>query len=187
MDPLTNTGSVMGAYGFVTAGSTTRTTAGAWSFTVPKFKNWIRITIKGAGGGGVGVTITTDDVEGGDSMIGSETHYGYSAGGNGGVTTFSQGAMVANGGGGGTSRFAPGSAGTASGGDSNTTGGGATGGAGYVDGDGGAGGKSVKLYSKGAFTPGSTLSGSVGAAGTAGGGASPGSPGGVGSVLIEWA
>ena len=166
------------------AGSQTFTTGG--TFTVPTYST-LTATVKGAGGGGGGV-VTQISVGG--------------TGGTGGASSFASAtAITGNGGTGGTGgnyyslyNGTNGSPGTATGGDTNTTGGGASGGAGgnlggTVGGNGGAGGYAQKSWSSGgggAPTAGGSITVTVGTGGTAGGGNAPGSVGTNGSVVLSW-
>src|SRR3989344_633277 len=167
-------GTVSGAGGSGGGNSRTFSTPGTYTFTVPQNAGSISVTVNGAGGGGGGMG---DDIRPGS--VGGASSFG--------------GVVVAQGGGGGTVTAytsSPGTPGTASGGDTNTTGGGASGGAGGTlvpNATGGNGGQAVKSYSSGALSGTATVV--VGARGAGGATANPsfaGHPGGNGSVTITW-
>jgi hypothetical protein len=196
------------------AGSQTYATPGTYSFTVPAH-NTLTVTVKGAGGGGAGGSIGPVPSEDGHWETGG-------TGTNGGASSF--GAVVGNGGkgGGGVASevygwyqvLKDGANGTGSGGDSNTTGGGASGGTAGSSfrltgesygsfttpgGSGGSGGKAVKTYTNNDILP-IIVTVVVGSRGTGGSGgrlqyeygeggtpsASAGSNGQNGSVSITW-
>ncbi len=193
--------------------TTTYSTAGTYSYTVPQHSS-ITVYVWGGGGGGGGATANN--------------------GSAGGQSSFN-GTVIANGGSGGTANDgAGGSGGTASGGDTNTTGtsgtagsstgaggAGASGGSGgtaasantagnvgtapggggsgghyyytcgkgcfnsLIGGGGGGGGYSKKTYSAGTLTPGSSITVVVGAVGAKGAaGTYAGGDGAVGRVVI---
>ena len=164
----------------VTPGSVSYTTPGTYSFTVPNF-NTLSPDVKGAGGG-----------------LGYSTYYG----GTGGTSSFN--GSVAGYGGSGTwsypvlqgydgetgaelwgAQFVSGSPGGASGGDTNTAGGGAPGSYSPDYGvSGGSGGRAQKTYAYGQLTPGSIITVVVGALGA--NHSVTGSGGSNGSVNISW-
>src|SRR3989344_2590634 len=147
------------------------TTPGTYTYTVPS--GAVTVTVKGAGGGGGG---KGDDIRPGSA--GRQSSFGNT--------------VVARGGSGGnvsTYTASPGAPGTASGGDTNTTGGGASGGSGGTlasAATGGNGGMSVKTYQAGALT--SPITVVVGAGGAGGATVNPsysGGNGSSGSVVIS--
>src|SRR3989344_3325743 len=127
------------------------TAPGTYTYTIPS--GAVTVTVKGAGGGGGG---KGDDIRPGSA--GRQSSFGNT--------------VVARGGGGGnvsTCTASPGASGTASGGDTNTTGGGASGGSGGTlvsAATGGDGGMSVKTYQAGTLT--SPVTVVVGAGGAGG-------------------
>jgi len=178
------------------AGSQTYNTPGTYSFTVPLYKT-MTVTVNGGGGGGKGGggTVSSFLLENGT------TEYTYVSGSQGGSGTLSRfnapTNLIANPGTGG------GSNGTATGGDTNTTGGAGNGGNGGTGNDnglggnppdgfnGGNGGRAVSTYirTSGGLTVGAVISltvGSRGSGGSGAGGGSSGSSGGYGSVVISW-
>ena len=165
------------------AGSQTYSTPGTYSFTVPAYGT-LTVTVNGAGAGacsvfGVGQAVHSQPGQaGGDSSF-NGTVFGY-----GGQPSSYWPPPTWN-------CYAAGAPGTASGGDSNTTGGGGSGGnASYAIYRGGSGGSASKTYSSGSLTGGAGITvivGSGGAGGTiVGNGGSNGSPGSNGSVTITW-
>lgn len=169
-----------------TSGSFTSSTAGSSTFTVPVC-NYITVTVEGGtgGGGSCGVTYGGPIVNDGTLKAG-----------DGGATTFSgPTTLTANGGQGGgswpytTSYGAPG---TASGGDTNTTGGSTAAGGignnyiGYKGQDGGRGGLSSKTFYYGTITPGQVINYTIGAAGTGTGSGFSGAVGVAGKITITW-
>jgi len=191
------------------SGTTTVTysTAGTFSFSVPDF-SYMTVTVKGAGGSGGGVTgaTATSCGKGCTSYLASPAGSNGTAGGN---SSFNS-SVVGNGGGagggspGGTPTGSAGSSGTASGGDTNTTGGGTSGGAaatnncaasfatgGGVAGAGGAGGQAVKAYTTGGISGSITVVVGAGHTGGAGGvgdtcTGNTGGSSGAGSVVISY-
>lgn len=187
----------IGAEREVNPGSQAWSSPGTYSFTVPAFHT-LSVIVKGAGGGGGG---------GGASFYGY-VYYG-GVGGVGGQSSFGPNLIAAGGAGGpvsGTyydmSPRSPGANGQGSGGDTNTTGGGANPGSyGYnfslpfyydYGGNGGYGGRADKAYLPEALAFGSTVQIVVGAGGVAGtqtlspwGGSLP-TAGQPGSVEISW-
>ncbi len=142
----------------VVPGSQSFTTPGTYTFTVPAY-NTLTVDVRGGGGGSGGMN-----------------HYGWTpgAGSPGGQSSF-RGAIIANGGGPGSTDASygyPGAHGTATGGDTNTTGGGAAGGptgGGIMQGsyNGGNGGRAIKSYAAEALLYLSTITVVVGAGGAA--------------------
>ena len=188
---------VNGTVTIVSSGSQTMTSGG--SFTVPAYAS-LTVTVNGGGGGG-----------GGYGWV-----YNGQSGGAGGVSSISSLNLLANGGTGGQGSYASGGGyqpgangvpGTASGCDTNTTGGGGNGGAGGASsadyysnsgGSGGSGGRCSITYTyglPGAPTRDTVLSVVVGAGGAGGAGGYPGmgingttyAPSGSGgSVTFTW-
>lgn len=158
---------------YVGSNSTTTvsyTTAGTYTFTVPSTFQGLSVTVKGGGAGGTGC----------DGVGGP-----YAGGGSGGASSFN-GTVIANGGG----QF---SDGTASGGDTNITGGGATGGVGSYaacnginNSQGGNGGSATKYFTSATLTPGSSVTVVVGSGGSGGGTVFTSPNGGTGSVSISY-
>ena len=180
---------------FAFAGSQTYSTPGTYTFAVPSYGS-LTVTVNGAGGGGGGggpIQPSNPGSLGETSSVGSVL----ATGGTGGrpCATPRTSALPPGSG-------APGSDGSGSGGDTNYTGGGAAGGGGgsciafgYVGGTGGAGGRALKTYATGVFTPGSGMTITVGEGGAGGSGHYPGTSGGNiypgaagqnGSVVITW-
>lgn len=164
----------------VTAGSQAFYSSG--SFLVPAF-NTLTVTVYGAGGGGsTGKSYLYDPLSDLCNATG-----GGQAGWSGGASSFN-GNVIGNGGG-GANFYGAGAHGTASGGDTNTTGGGAAGGPG-IDGTsncwespgfgraGGYGGRAIKTYYPGWLTEGGYVSVAAGASGSPNGGG--------GYVVISW-
>src|SRR3989344_1742781 len=146
------------------------TAPGTYTYTIPS--GTFTVTVKGAGGGGGG---KADDIRPGSA---------------GGQSSFGS-TIVARGGGGGnvsTCTASPGASGTASGGDTNTTGGGASGGSGGTlvsAATGGDGGMSVKTYQAGTLTsPVTVVVGAGGAGGATNNPSYSGRNGSSGSVNI---
>src|SRR3990167_5873174 len=146
------------------------TAPGTYTYTIPS--GTFTVTVKGAGGGGGG---KADDIRPGSA---------------GGQSSFGN-TIVARGGGGGnvsTYTASPGASGTASGGDTNTTGGGASGGSGGTlvsAATGGDGGMSVKTYQAGTLTsPVTVVVGAGGAGGATNNPSYSGRNGSSGSVVI---
>lgn len=190
------------------------TTPGTYTYTVPSSLNFngLTVTVNGAGGGGgSGSCSYLIGIGSADYCSGK----GNGNGSAGGVSSFGS-AVIGNGGGGGQKAkretlFGPadsvaGLLGSASGGDTNTEGGGGSGGSGGkarsflsigggTAGNGGNGGKAVKSYSPSTLTPGSTITVVVGSGGTGssrgldtggdGRGLSGGGNGSDGSVVIS--
>lgn len=178
----------------VSPGSTSYPTPGSYSFTVPNY-NTLVVDVWGAGSGAGGAC-------GSSGVAGSQ---GGSSGSAGGLSRFASSSPVTGGGATGGSPGSvtvtddgknpvytdfpgsAGSAGTASGGDTNTTGGGQAGGSGATvvgdqleradgraaGGAGGAGGRATKSWvrgvTSGAPTPGDVITITVGTGGAAGG------------------
>lgn len=154
----------------VTPGSASYTIPGTFSFVVPEYYT-LTIDLSGAGGGGAARNYTA--ASGAPTQI---TSLGLIAGGGGGSYNVSPGVN------------APGVSGSASGGDTNITGGGAAGGAaGLLGQPGGPGGRCVKTYTygaPGAPVPGALLTISVGSGGAGAG--SGGGAGGNGNAALSW-
>lgn len=166
-------------------GNAAFTSPGGYQFTVPRY-NTLYVDVKGPGGGGgaTGHVVNSHGQPGNPaSKFNSETP------------------VIGNPGGGGQSVVgavsgAHGAPGTASGGDINTTGGGANGGAshdtfGGFGGDGGKGGRAEKTWNRGdpgAPAPGQIIDVTVGAGGAGGStNLGTGGSGQHGSVSITWA
>ena len=152
-------------------GSTSYTTPGTYSFNVPKFTT-LTVDVRGAGGGGSNAFDSGNN--GGTSVFYSSTNLR----GNGGIGARKE-------------RNNDGADGTASGGESNITGGGANGGgAGSYGSIGGDGGRAVKTWSKTeAGHPSDTqnITVVVGAGGNGGSGTgNDGGDGTNGAVYISW-
>lgn len=194
---LTSNGSVWTSAsapsGYSGPSSTTYTTAGSFTFTIPTGITKIKATVVGGGGGGSGKVACGPNV----------------AGSSGGTSSISSGTQTistvsATGGSGATASGASASGGTGSGGDFNGSGGassGFTGGsifsmpkvstAGVLGAGGGslisgaAGGNAIKWLT--GLTPGNTISVTVGAGGAGGSGSGgTGTAGGEGVVLFEY-
>lgn len=176
----------------VVPGSASYTTPGTYTFIVPPYTT-LTADVRGAGGGGAGSRYTGYYIYYGDP--GTVSYFNAPTGN-----------VVGNGGSGGSgSNWNPpvggvqGAHGTASGGDSNITGGGSPGGQGSIitlqgslyGGPGGYGGRAVKSWSLGQLAPGTAITVVVGA----GGAASPCEPVGItqyntaganGAVYLSW-
>lgn len=153
----------------VVPGSAAYTSPGTYTFIVPPYTT-LTADVRGAGGGGAGSRYT-----------GYWIYYG----GNGSYSYFNAptGNVLGNGGNGGSgTNWSPpvggvqGAHGTASGGDSNITGGGSPGGQGSIitigggslyGGPGGYGGRAVRTWALGQLTPGTAITVVVGTGGAA--------------------
>lgn len=160
---------MLGQARVVTPGSASYS-PGTFSFVVPEYYT-LTIDLKGAGGGGAARNYNA--ASGAPTQI---TSLGLIADGGGGSYNVSPGVNAA------------GVSGSASGGDTNITGGGAAGGtAGLLGQPGGAGGRCIKTYAygaPGAPIPGTSLTVVVGSGGA---GAGPsGGTGGPGSAGLSW-
>lgn len=166
----------------IVPGSTSYTSPGTYSLTVPAHRTITFDPRGGSGGGGGAGGLDAGNMNpGGDGTSGgySQVYYapnssllnaiGYGGGGGGGERNS-----------GGVWSGTNGASGTASGGDSNITGGGAAGGsAGYMRntnnglifyaGAGGSGGRAVRTLNRGILVPGQTLTIIVGNRGAPGG------------------
>lgn len=166
------------------------TTAGTYPFDVPAYLT-MSVDVRGAGGGAATST-GANGTSGGYSSFGSTTTVQGDGGGGGSSATVSKYNFLTNQWQPGVEGY-PGGAGGASGGDTNTTGGGAAGSTSGHGGlsygttpNGGAGGRAVKAFTPGASgspTPGQQITVVVGAAGVNGDG---GVNAGVGSVTITY-